>query len=224
MSMAKRNLFVKALQSAMATAKKTNAQARIEWEMACNTNSQRGHVFDQSELLNLYSNYGADGETGATKVCHLDCHNGDEFQFIVVKRFKRWGHAFSEGNQLIEEINAWQRLAETPDADYICPILKYFTSKSDKVADLSDTMKRNVLIIAQKACYVSYAKRACEKAEQMNREHGYIGDSAVARHAQLKRFAEKMGWWDALDNPGNSGVIFDYASGCYKAVFIDYAL
>jgi hypothetical protein len=58
----------------------------------------------------------------------------------------------------------------------------------------------------------------------MNREHGYHGESATARYAKLEEFSESQNWRDAMYNPGNSGVIFDYSKNCYKAVFIDYAL
>ena len=52
-----------------------------------------------------------------------------------------------------------------------------------------------------------------------------IGDSELeSGRAQLKDMAKRMEWRDVEWNPGNSGVIFDYAQGCYKAVFIDYAL
>lgn len=224
MAMAKRNDFNKAVQSAMAKAKKHNPQARLEWEIACNTNGERGEVFDQWKLLNLYARENWECDSGATKIVHLTCHNGQPFVYIVVKRFKKHGHDFAEGNQLILEIDCWQKLSQTPDADFLCPILKYFTSKSDKVEDSSETMKRNVLIIAQKAVYVSNAENACVKAEQLNRENGYRGETAENRLAKLKDLAKRMGWWDAIRNRGNSGVIFDYSKNCYKAVFIDYAL
>ena len=224
MATAKRNEFNKALQAFLAKEKKHDPIALLEWLMACNTNSERGHVFDQSEINELYSRSGWDGECGATKVCHLRNHNGEKFKYIVVKRFKNHGHDFSEGNQLIQEINCWQKLAITDSADCLCPILKYFTSKSDKVSENSETMKNNVVIIAQKAVYVSNAKGACLEAERLNREKGYKGETAQHRYDKLKALANEQGWWDAMRNGGNSGVVFDYSKGCYKAVFIDYAL
>ncbi len=224
MAMAKRNDFNKAIQSAMAKAKKFDPQAKIEWEISCNTNGERGEVYDQWKLLNLYTRRNWNCESGATKICHLTCHNGKPFQYIVVKRFKEHGHDFDEGNQMILEIDCWEKLSQTPDADFLCPILKYFTSKSDKVSDSSETMKRNVMIIAQKAVYVSNAQRACEKAEYLNRQNGYRGETASRRYEKLKDMAKRQSWWDAIGNRGNSGVIFDYSKNCYKAVFIDYAL
>lgn len=230
MSTAKKNASAKALQSFMASKKKTNAQAEIEWLIACNTNSQRGHVFDQSELMELYSRDDWDAPQGATKTVHLDCHNGNQFEYIVVKRHQTCGyideHAdhpdyMHTGNQLVDEIRMWQAYADKPESDFLCPILKYFTSKSDKVSATSETMQRNVVIIAQKAVYVSNCETCCYKAAELNGEGSW---AAQERYDAMKAFNKKMGWRDALRNSGNSGVIFDYATGKYKAVFIDYAL
>lgn len=224
MTMAKKNATAKALQAYMASEKKHDPIALLEWLIACNTNNQRGKVYDQHELLNLYSRKAYDGEHGATKVTHLVNHEGIDFKYIVLKRFREHGHDFAEGNQLIREIECWQELADTDASDMLCPILKYFTSKSDKVGENSETMKRNVIIIAQKAVKVGNTKYACQMAEVMNRENGYHGESAERRYHKMKALADDKGWWDAVRNGGNSGVVFDYAKQCYKAVFIDYAL
>lgn len=58
----------------------------------------------------------------------------------------------------------------------------------------------------------------------MNNREGYTGENAADRYNKLKALSQKQGWRDAMFNGGNSGVIFDYSTGCYKAVFIDYAL
>jgi hypothetical protein len=167
------------------------------------------------------------GHCGATKRTHTEHPDGWEFSYVVVKRYKWHGHEFwgeGCGNQLIDEINCWNRLAETPDSDFLCPILKYFTCKSDKVKPLADKMKERVVIIAQKAVYVDDLAGACREAEKLNAQHGYRGTPAVDRKYALREMANRMGWRDVEFNPGNSGVIFDYAKKCYKAVFIDYAL
>lgn len=226
----RKNQSVKALQSVMAKAKKHDQQALIEWEMACNTNNQRGHIFDQQELFQLYSRNTS--VRGASKVCHLECHNGNEFQYIVVKRHRRHGyipnvhgeHAKCTGNQLLDEITCWEEFAETEKADFLCPILKYFTSKSDKVGATSDTMQHNIIIIAQKAVFVGDARDACRQAEMLNNSNNLQGENAPDRYEKLRAMSRNQGWRDAMHNPGNSGVIFDYSKNCYKAVFIDYAL
>lgn len=232
MAMAKKNMAAKALQAHMAKAKKISGRALVEWEIACNTNSQRGKVYDQAELLELYSRDSWSGEHGASKTCHLKSHTGEAFKYIVIKRHRvngyvpnvRGEHKKCSGNQLLDEVACWQEFAETEYGDLLCPVLKYFTSKSDKVTATSETMQHNVLIIAQRAAYVSNASQACRKAEQMNAEHGYNGESKASRLAKLKELSDRQGWRDALYNGGNSGVVFDYAKNCYKAVFIDYAL
>lgn len=195
---------------------------RTEWEIGVNNNSNRGHVYDQHELLNMFSRHYGDGE-GATKVCHC-------LEHIVVKRHKRHGYCpeirneRGTGNQLIDEAKFYELVAMLPDADLLCPVLKYFTSKSDKVSATSETMQHNVVIVAQKAVKIGDASYCCRKAEQLNREHGYKGEDAMTRYRKLEKLSESQNWRDALYNGGNSGVIFDYAQNCYKAVFVDYAL
>lgn len=212
----KKNEIVKAFSRYLSKAN------RKEWEMAFNTNPNRGKVYDQWELLKMFSRDSGDGH-GATKTCHI-------LDDIVVKRHQTHGYlpelrnTKATGNQLIDEINCWVEFVDSPEADLLCPVLKYFTSKSDQVSATSETMQRNVVIIAQKAVKVGSAERMCRKAEEMNREHGYKGESAHRRYAKLEALSDSKNWRDALYNAGNSGVIFDYSKNCYKAVFIDYAL
>ncbi len=197
---------------------------RTEWEMACNTNPNRGKTYDQWEFLKMFSRDRGDGH-GASKTVHV-------LEHIVVKRHQTGGyipnvrreHAKCTGNQLIDEINCWNEMAETADADLLCPVLKYFTSKSDKVSATSETMQHNVVIIAQKAVRIGNADYACRKAYELNRDNGFRGESPAVRYEKLEKLSAKKGWRDAMYNPGNSGVIFDYEKGYYKAVFIDYAL
>lgn len=234
MAMAKKNMSTKSLQGMMASEKKYSDIIRYEWEMACNTNPKRGNVYSQEYI---HDRYGRDldwsRENGASKVVHLKNEYGREFKYIVIKRHRVNGYMpnpseesneYVTGNQLIDEINCWQRYAETEDADFLCPILKYFTSKSDKVTATSEKMQSNVVIISQKAVFVGDAEDACYKAEQLNRENGLIGESRSDRYSKLADMSRKNNWRDAMYNSGNSGVIFDYSKNCYKAVFIDYAL
>ena len=225
MSMTSRkNLTVKALQSKLVKEMKFDAQAKTEYEISCATNPEKYRTYDQTEIHELYSRRDWDCKAGATKICHTKCHNGNDFHYIVVKRFLYHGSVIEGKNQLIEEIKCWKQYSDTPEADLLCPILKYFTSKSDHVKDTSEKMKHNVIIIAQKAVYVSNAENACRKAEELNREKGLAGESARTRFEKLRAMSDKNHWWDAMRNRGNSGVIFDYHQNCYKAVFIDYAL
>lgn len=226
----RKNLTVKFAQSAMAKAKKFSPKIKLEWEIACNTNKDRGWNPTQSELMELYSRSPRGAKRGATKTCHIKSHLGDEFEFIVIKRHQINGYlpekrnAKSTGNQLVDEINCWEEFAERPESDLLCPIFRHFTSKSDQVDAKSETMQNNVIIIAQKAVYIADASGACREAERLNRENGYHGESKRTRYAKLEAFSESQNWRDAMYNPGNSGVIFDYYQNCYKAVFIDYAL
>jgi hypothetical protein len=231
----RKNAETKALQAVMAKEKKHSASVLYEWEMACNTNVNRGNVYSQEYIHEHYErgNYNRynDKAHGATKLVHLENpETGIEFKYIVVKRHMKNGYLpelrnkKATGNQLIDEINCWVEFAETETADLLCPILKYFTSKSDKVTAKSETMQHNVVIIAQKAIYIDNAKWACRKAQELNEANGLHGENAETRYAKLEALSIKQNWRDVMYNGGNSGVIFDYAKGCYKAVFIDYAL
>lgn len=233
-------LSVKAFENVERTARRYGTdseqykRALFEYELAVRSSDSRKVVCGRpqyrntpfSEICGLFSRrYG--GHTGATKRTHTHHPDGWEMQLFVVKRYKYHGFEFwgeGCGNQLIDEINCWVKLAETPDADYLCPIFKYETAKSDKCQPLSDTMKERVCIVAQKAVWVDDLEGACKDAEARNRACGYRGVPATRRQEQLEDMAKRMGWRDVRHNPGNSGVIFDYSQGCYKAVFIDYAL
>jgi len=242
MGKAKLNSTAKALQAHMASQKDFDDQTFLEWEMACNTNGSRPYkrgprkgytpkVWDQSEINAKYARDDYSCDHGATKTCHLECHNGQDFKYIVVKRHQTDGyideHAYDPdspltGNQLVDEINCWQEWVNKPESDFLCPILKFFTSKSDKVSAISETMQENVVIIAQRAEKVGTTERMCRYAAMLN---GESMASADERYQAMKHFARNvMGWRDALCNGGNSGVIYDYSTGTYKAVFIDYAL
>lgn len=231
---------VKALKSFMAKEKKISRRTFIEWQMAFNTNGDTDRkggfdlpnkVWNQDELLKLFDRYGENSK-GCSKAVHFHNHEGDPFKYIVVGRLQNYAyipdaedeHEKCSGNQILDQIQCWKELAVTPDGDMLCPLLKWFTSKSDKVSATSNTMQRNIFYIAQKAVYVNNAENCCVKAAEMNRENGFHGESAVQRLSKMKVLSNKMGWRDAIHNRGNSGVIFDYAQNCYKAVFIDYAL
>lgn len=213
---------IKKNESVKAYTRWLSKNCRKEWEIAVNTNPNRGVVADQWWFLNEFDRNHGDGH-GATKTVHV-------LDYIVVKRHQKHGYipeirnGHGTGNQLIDEAKCYERYALLPEADLLCPVLKYFTSKSDKVSATSETMQHNVVIVAQKALKIGDADYACRKAEQMNREHGYKGESARSRYRKLEEFSKSQNWRDALYNVGNSGVIFDYHRNCYKAVFIDYAL
>lgn len=231
----RKNPTTKAVQAVMAKEKKFDINIKYEWEMACNTNVNRGNVYSQEYIHETYERGNFDRYNsknhGATKLVHLEnAETGVEFKYIVVKRHMKNGYLperrndKSTGNQLIDEINCWLEYAELPESDLLCPILKYFTSKSDKVTAKSEKMQYNVVIIAQKAVYVDDAKGACIEAYRLNKEAGLAVENPEERYEKLKKLSRKNNWRDAMYNTGNSGVIFDYSKGCYKAVFIDYAL
>lgn len=234
MATAKRNAQVNALSAHWVELKNSapkNSKYFIQWEQAFNSKPATDKepdrvVWGQKYFMDNYSRrFG--GHCGATKRTHTHHPDGWELELFVVKRYKWHGwDAIGEGsgNQMIDEIDCWERLADTDEADLLCPILKWFKVRSDKCAPLTEKAKDRVVIIAQKAVYVSDMVDACNHAERLNRENGFHGKSSRRRVEELKNMANRHHWRDVEFNPGNSGVIFDYNLNCYKAVFIDYAL
>lgn len=215
----------KALQTAMCNDMKAyGGLYEIEYNIANGTN--RGRNVTQKALKQMFDRYGNNSD-GCSKAVHLE-YEGHEFNYIVVKRSQVYPYipsdAHSSGNQLLDEVNCWLRFEDEPESDYLCPVLRHYFSKSDKVHPTSDKALDNSIIVAQKACRVGNMKHMCAKAEQMNNDAGYFGIDAETRFEQLSSFSESMGWRDAIYNPANCGVIYDYNLLCYKAVIIDYAL
>ena len=66
----------------MAKEKKTDSNVKLEWELSCNTNNQRGHVYDQHEINELYTRNVRGKAHGATKTCHLKNHFGNDFECL----------------------------------------------------------------------------------------------------------------------------------------------
>lgn len=217
------NRSIKALQEVIKANKNFNSDIQLEYDLSICSTTKNGNIsYTQKMTIAKYNRIG--DSRGYTKCTHLHNHQGGKFNYIVIKRFKINGGILEGKNQIIEEIRCWLKYQLTPEADYLCPILKYYMTRSDKVADTSEKAKEGCVIIAQKAEAVGECIKMCKLAEEYNRRDGYRVTEASVRYAQLEAFAENNNWWDVMENDGNSGVIFDYASRCWKAVFIDYAL
>lgn len=198
--------------------------SRLEWEIAVNTNNQRGKVYNHEELLKLYpAGYNGD-DNGASKVCHLTAHTGEKFKHICIKRQikidkRGWG------NQTAQEINCFVN-ADEELKSVLCPILAYYKVKSDKVNDNDDKAHQKYMIIAQKAVYINDFRSCCLKAFEMNKDGGYYNrfTSYTEMYQQLAHILTKNHIHDWQGHGGNSGIIFDYEKGYYKPVLIDYGL
>lgn len=175
----------------------------------------------QGYLLERFDRYGQ--AHGATKCCHLYHPDGWEFHHIVVIRIREHAHV-ELGPQGKFQARTWEHFATKAESDLLCPIYRWFGSRSDRVLENSATDRHNFVMVVAKAKKTGTAKAMCEMAEFLNAQEGYRGESADRRLRKLSALADEQGWWDVMHNPGNSGVIFDYSKRCYKAVFIDYAL
>ena len=216
---------VKAMISEMNKRKDDNANVMYEYRIA-STNTRIG-VIGQKELKRDYPRHG--DASGASKTCHLNSVNGAPFEYICIKRMSTW-YSHNLGNQAVDEIRRYEQLFETEAIDYICPIIKGYTTKSDHNDKNGDKGIDNVVIVAQKAVFIGNLKRCCDKAEQLNNDACFTPieqsncETSEQRYEKLANWANSEGLWDCVGNGGNSGVIYDYAKKCYKAVFVDYAL
>lgn len=198
--------------------------SRLEWEIAVNTNNQRGKVYNHEELLALYPAGYAGEEHGASKICHLTSHTGEKFKHIIIKRQikidkRGWG------NQTAQEINCFVN-ANDELKNVLCPILAYYKVKSDKVNDNDDKAHQKYMIIAQKAIYINDLQSCCLKAFEMNKSNGLYNKyyDYYEAYKALCKILDRNNIHDYRGHGGNSGVIFDYEKGYYKAVLIDYGL
>lgn len=219
------NASIKAMISEMSERKATESNIMYEYRIA-STNTRIG-VIGQAELKRDYARSG--DASGASKATHLYSKNGDAFEYIVIKRMSRWYNT-DLGNQCDGEIRKYEQLFGTEAEDFICPIVKAYTTKSNHNSPKGRKGIDNIVIVAQRAVYISNLYNACVKAEAMNNAETarhinlFECEDADTRFNRLKAWADSEGMWDCVRNPGNSGVIYDYARKCYKAVFIDYAL
>lgn len=190
--------------------------SRYEWELAINTNNQRGKVYSQTELLKMFPNDNGD-DSGASKTCYI-------LDNIVIKRQKQNSCGYF-GNQVANEINCFVN-ADEKLRSVLCPILAYYKVKSDKVNDDDKKAYEKYLIISQKAVYVNDFETCCQKAFDLNIQKGYynIFKDWETMYNALAKILKTNNINDWQGHGGNSGVIFDYENNCYKAVLIDYGL
>lgn len=248
---ARKNELTTSIKNMIKKARKNNKKAAFEFGLCYNSNTRTQHVYDAWEIRQMYprdydeysSAYVHCGYSKKTFCCIPDQDKkvaiGDvdryvESEYIVVKRMNMPARSWWTGkleeklvdgkNQLVEEIRTWEYFCEREESDYLCPILRWGFQQGDKVTPADHAVCDSVYIIAYKASFVGNLKKACRWAEDMNNDKGYFGETAEERFEKIEAFSEHMGWWDATDNSGNSGVIFDPVKNCYKAVIIDYAL
>lgn len=190
--------------------------SRYEWELAINTNNQRGKVYNQEELLQMFPANNGDAH-GASKTCYV-------LDKIVIKRQKTNCHKCFR-NQVAQEINCFLNANEDLK-EILCPILSYFKVKSDKVNDEDEKAYLKYMVISQKAVYIDDFKTCCYKAFEMNNNKGHYNKfiDANTMYKQLGRILINNNIHDWEGHDGNSGVIFDYEKGYYKPVLIDYGL
>lgn len=248
---AKVNALVKGI-SGMIKSDKSDV-ARFEHDLAYASNTKTQRVFSGRAIRTIYDRYIDELECefiscGYSKktFCCVPKQDGtqgwEESKYIVIKRMNpptpSWWTGEPEErlvdgkNQLVQEIRCWERFADMPESDMLCPILKWGFQQGDKFPEGCAKVCDTVYIVAYKACFVGDLKEACVWAERQNNDKGYHGTPARDRLEEIRKFSDDQGWWDVWNggfergsgNSGNCGVIFDPIQNCYKAVIIDYAL
>ena len=207
------NQSVKALRSFLCKENKT------EYGIAFQDNPQRKGYTTGEDLRNTFCRkdyYEISNNHGASKHAYI-------LNYIVIKRqlINGWGEDI---NQLEGEIKFYLQHKNDEWSDVICPILRYGLHRGDRVESTSEKYYNQSYIVSQRAIKTGTASYCCRLAEEMNKNEGYYGEDYFTRYAKIEKFAKHFRLRDVLNNPGNSGVIFDYSKNCYKAVVIDYAL
>lgn len=164
---------------------------------------------------------------GASKLVYWhDAQTGMRYDHIVVKVERTDRHSTSYWGwqiQCRDEVKAWEALAKTPDADLLCPVLKYFKPKSDHPG-LKKSRSR-MMVISQKAVFIGSLEECLQEAQTRNTvNRKYSAEGKAERRERIIDLCNRMGWRDVLHHGANCGVIYDYHNNCYKAVIVDYAL
>lgn len=195
----------------------------IQWGLAFNSNPQRDGYTSGADLRAAFprkssSELGCYGDNrGATKHGYQD---GELF----ILRYMLDGAQFRH-NQFIAQIKLYQRVKDTPDAEYFAPIFRFGMARGDKNAEYSPRMLEELYIVTQCAKYKGDVAYCINKAHELNIDGGfYEAQLPQVRYSKMLEICAKYGLRDVVDHPDNSGVIFDYSENCYKAVILDYGL
>lgn len=205
---------VKAFKSML---NKTNHQ---EWGIAFNSNPKRKDYYNGEYIRNTFfrisqndASYG--NNRGATKNAHLLNH-------LCILRYMLDGVNFGNGNQMINQIEMYKKATDA-EKDIFAPIFRYGMQRGDKATAFSDSMLNELYIVTQKAVDKGDLYRMCQRAEELNRQHNcWTGKHADVRYNEIMDILRKYRIRDVDGHDDNSGVIFDYAMNCYKAVVLDY--
>lgn len=217
------NLSKKSVKAFVEYVRENNKE---EYLLACCKNTEVYNIPTAEEIKAKYPRVKKwEAEKNGASKCAYILNN------IVIKRYLIDGyideHQYDDseltGNQIVDEIKCFLEFQNRPEADLICPILRYHMGRG-KTNHTSEYGLDEAIVICQRAIEVDDARTCCKIAEARNKNEGFKGESASDRYNKLVEFSKKQGWRDAIYNSGNSGVIFDYNANCYKAVFIDYAL
>ena len=124
-------------------------------------------------------------------------------------------------NQVKNQVDFWNKIALTADADYFNPVLSYGLHRGDKLYKNDNRYIDKSFIVSQKAELFPTIDE-CIKQMFIYNQAAFNGRDVANYKRKLEAVAKRYDIRDILN--GNIGLIYDYSKGEYKTVFIDYAL
>ena len=124
-------------------------------------------------------------------------------------------------NQVKNQVEFWNKIALTDDAEYFNPVLSYGLHRGDKLYKDDNRYIDESFIVSQKADVFDTIEECIRKMFIYN-QVAFDGRSVVNYKRKLEAVAKRYGIKDIHE--GNIGLIFDYSKSEYKTVFIDYAI
>ena len=124
-------------------------------------------------------------------------------------------------NQVKNQVEFWNKIALTADADYFNPVLSYGLHRGDRLYKNDNRYIDKSFIVSQRAELFSTIDE-CIKNMFIFNKTPFNGRDITNHKRRLEAVAKRNNIKDVKSN--NVGLIFDYNKGEYKTVFIDYAL
>lgn len=125
------------------------------------------------------------------------------------------------GNQIAKQVNAYKKIALTPEAKYFNPIASYGLHRGDKLTTTDDRYLDKSFIVSPRAELFNTIEEAVKQMFESNRQN-YTAASVEEYINNLEKAAHKFRIGDL--HSANIGLIFDYSINKYRAVIIDYGL
>ena len=205
----RKNSTVKAFQTMLANIEKTDGYyIRVERQMIGAVNN-RGENLTCDKVKEYCNRYLHIIGSGLSKIAYgmddiVICFNSKNIT-----------------NQVKNQVEFWNRIALTEDAEYFNPVLSYGLHRGDKLYKNDNRYIDKSFIVSQKAELFATIDE-CIKNMFIFNKIPFTGRDITNYKRRLEAVAKRNNIEDIHN--GNVGLIFDYSKGEYKTVFIDYAI